>query len=170
MTPGLLNSCTDDECRTKVEDSQSKTLKQIEQLDVTQICKHIGYCASSNSFEPSPVQLRLRNLVRHQKLTLDERLTSHDICSQYGSFSTMCTHILTSAETHRYSHVYRAVMKDDTKFIDDDLREQLQTKPGDAICDACKNAVQSGKDFWINNLVRLTLPFSRSSPMISSFS
>ena len=163
MTEGLLASCDDDQCRTSVRLSQEKTLNQIEQIDTNQICQHVGYCVTSNSFEPSPIQLRLRNLLRHQTLTLNERLGAHDICSQYGTLSTVCVHIISSAESHRYAYVYKALLKGDTKFIDDDLREQLRTKLDSALCDSCKNAVQSGKDFWINSLVNITFSFLHHS-------
>ena len=44
--------------------------------------------------------------------------------------------------------------KNNPKLVDDDLRAHLATKPTVDICTACKNAVQSSKDFWTNSLVR----------------
>ena len=47
-----------------------------------------------------------------------------------------------------------ALLKNDKKLIDDDLREQMTIKSQADICNSCKNAVQSSKDFWNNALVR----------------
>ena len=48
-----------------------------------------------------------------------------------------------------------ALLKNDPKLIDDDLREQRTSKVNADVCDGCKNAVQSTKIFWNNALVRI---------------
>ena len=154
MTSAPLASCTDKACRASVQSAQQKTLTQIDNFDSKTLCTQLGYCASANSFEPSPIQLRLRNLVRHQTQSLDQRLESHDICSTFGQLKPICEHLLASAQGHRYAYVYKALLQNNHKLVDDDLREQLATKANTDVCTACKSAVQSGKDFWINSLVR----------------
>jgi len=67
----------------------------------------------------------------------------------------MCEHLMASPEGHRYAPIYMAILKNNPKLIDDDLREQMQTKANINVCDSCKNAVQSSKDFWENAIVRL---------------
>ena len=177
LTTTLVAMCTDNDCRSLVQSAQQKTIDQISKINSQKLCQRYGYCAPEHSSETIGYHSRLLGNPYHHigssiealDLRLETALSS-DLCFQYGQLRPMCEQLLASTQGHRYAAVYKAIMKDDTKFIDDDLREQLQTKPGDAVCDACKNAVQSGKDFWINSLVRLTLPFSLSSPMISSFS
>jgi hypothetical protein len=154
ISTALLSSCQDEDCRSLVRSTQEQTLKQIERIDTQMICQQVGYCTTANSFNPSPIQLRLRNLVRHQTQTLDQRLETHDICSQFGQLKPMCEHLMSSPVGHRYSYVYNALLQNNTKWIDDDLREQMATNPNVDLCTTCKTAVQSAKDFWINSLVR----------------
>jgi hypothetical protein len=86
-----------------------------------------------------------------------EAAISSDICFQYGQLRPMCEHLMASPQGHRYGYVYLALLKNNRKIIDDDLREQMQTKVNIDVCDSCKNAVQSSKDFWKNALVRLII-------------
>jgi len=67
----------------------------------------------------------------------------------------MCEHLISSIQGHRYAYVYSALLKNNPKLIDDDLREQMSTNVNADVCDSCKNAVQTSKDFWGNALVRL---------------
>ncbi len=67
----------------------------------------------------------------------------------------MCEHLMASPQAHRYGYVYMALLTNNPKLVDDDLREQMATKANANVCDACKNAVQSAKDFWSNALVRI---------------
>ena len=67
----------------------------------------------------------------------------------------MCEHLMASPQAHRYGYVYMALLTNNPKLIDDDLREQMATKVNTDVCDSCKNAVQSSKDFWSNALVRI---------------
>jgi hypothetical protein len=66
----------------------------------------------------------------------------------------MCEHLMSSVQGQRYTYVYLALLKNNPKLIDDDLREQMATKVNTDVCDSCKNAVQTSKDFWGNALVR----------------
>jgi len=59
---------------------------------------------------------------------------------------------MASPQGHRYNYVYMSLLKNNPKLIDDDIREQMSTKVNTNACDACKNAVQSSKDFWNNAL------------------
>ena len=61
----------------------------------------------------------------------------------------MCEHLLVSKQSARYMKVYLALLSGDTNRIDEDFKNQQANT-----CDACKNAVQSSKDFWTNALVR----------------
>ncbi len=96
----------------------------------------------------------MKGLIQHQTKTLEERLEAHNICSEYGQFKAICQHLMNSVNSPRYAHVYLTLLKNDRKLIDDDLREQVQTKVNTDVCTSCKNAVQSSKDFWKNSLVR----------------
>jgi regulatory protein YycI of two-component signal transduction system YycFG len=97
----------------------------------------------------------LKSLVQHQTKTLEERLEAHNICSEYGQLKSMCEHLMISVNSRRYAYVYLALLKNNPKLMDDDLREQMETKINTNVCDSCKNAVQSSKDFWNNALVRM---------------
>jgi hypothetical protein len=132
-------------------------LNKINQDNSQSLCQRLGYCLPENSAEPSATFLRLKSLVQHQTKPLEERLEAHNICSEYGPFKAVCEHLLNSVNSHRYAHVYLALLKNNPKLIDDDLREQMQTKVNTNVCDSCKNAVQSSKDFWKNALVRLII-------------
>ena len=117
------------------------------------LCERLGYCLKEITWEPSATLSRLRSLIQHQTKPLEERLEAHNICSEYGQLKTMCEHLMISVESRRYAKVYLAVLTENPKLIDDDLREQMQTKVNADVCTSCKNAVQSSKDFWKNALV-----------------
>jgi hypothetical protein len=155
ITTTLLSSCSDDQCRSRVQSAQQETLDQIEKMNSETLCEKLGYCISETSFELSSTNLRLRSLVQHQTKTLDQRLESHNICSEYGQLKPMCEHLMVSPSSGRYAYVYMSLLKNNPKLIDDDLREQMASKINTDVCDGCKNAVQSSKDFWINALVRM---------------
>ena len=154
MTSGLLASCTDNQCRSQVQSAQQQTLGQVDQIDSQGLCRNLGYCTMEVTLDASPMQLRLRNLLQHQMKTLDQRLESSNLCSQFGQMKPMCEHLMASPLSQRYTNVYLALLKNNPKLVDDDLRAHLATKPTVDICTACKNAVQSSKDFWTNSLVR----------------
>jgi hypothetical protein len=69
----------------------------------------------------------LKSLVQHQTKTLEERLDSNNICSEYGHLKSMCEHLMTSVQSRRYAYVYSALLQNNPKLIDDDLREQMAT-------------------------------------------
>jgi len=75
----------------------------------------------------------------------------------------MCEHLMASPQAQRYGYVYMALLTNNPKLVDDDLREQMATKANVNVCDACKNAVQSSKDFWSNALVRIIFIFKYNS-------
>lgn len=140
--------------RVPVQSIHEETLNLIDKVDSQSLCQRLGYCLSEISWEPSATLLRLRSLVQNQRKTLEERLEANNICSEYGQFKTMCEHLMISVHSHRYAHVYLALLTNNPKLIEDDLREQVQTKVNTDVCESCKNAVQSSKDFWKNALVR----------------
>ena len=129
-------------------------MKKITEHTSQSLCQRVGYCFADSSSEPSATALRLKGLLQHQTKTLEERLEAHEICSEYGQFKTVCEHLLTSVDSHRYVRVYLALLKNDRKLIDDDLREKVQTKLNADVCNSCKSAVESSIDFWKNTLVR----------------
>jgi hypothetical protein len=163
MTRNLLSLCKDDYCRLHVESAQQGLLDTIVKVDSPTLCQRLGYCLPESSFEPSATLLRLRNLVQHQTKTLEERLESHNICSEFGQLKTMCEHLMISVKSRQYAYVYTALLTNNPKLIHDDIREQLATKVKTDVCDLCKNAVQSAKDFSSNALVRIIFIFKYNS-------
>jgi hypothetical protein len=155
LTADLLSFCKDEYCRSEIQSNQQEILDKINNINSQKLCQRLGYCLAENSFEPSVALLRLRNLVQHQTKTLEERLEKHDICSEFGQFKSICEHLMISEKSQRYEYLYSALLKNNPKLIDDDLREQMATNVNSDVCDSCKNAVQSSKDFWGNALVRL---------------
>jgi len=82
---------------------------------------------------------------------------SDNLCSNFENLKPICEHLLTSRQSDRYLNVYMAILKNNSTFIDEDLQ-----KLNSNTCDACKNSVQSSKDFWINALVRLKIMVLKS--------
>ena len=155
MTNALTALCQDNECRSTVQSAQQQTLGQIDRVDSQTYCQRYGYCASETPFYMSRV---LANHIGSDIEAINDRLEAaitSDICFQHGQLRPMCEHLMASKDGHRFGYVYLALLKNNRKVIDDDLREQMQTKPNADVCQSCKNAVQSGKDFWKNSLVRL---------------
>ena len=160
-TTGLLDSCTDSDCRALVQSAQQKTLNQIEKINAQTFCQRYGYCAPERSSGLTSFQSRLSDNPHHHVgssiESLDQRLEvslSSDLCFQFGQMKPMCDQLMASPLSQRYANVYLALLKNNPKLVDDDLRAHLATKPTVDICTACKNAVQSSKDFWTNSLVR----------------
>ncbi|CAF1514559.1 unnamed protein product, partial [Adineta steineri] len=147
-----LSLCKDESCRSRVQSTYQTLSDKMNNFNSPKTCQRIGYCLSDNLHEPSETTLRLKSLVQQQTKTLEERLQSHDICAEFGESKTMCEHIMISANNHRYASVYMALLKNNPKLIDDDLREQMSTNVHADVCQSCKDAVQSSKDFWGNNL------------------
>ena len=155
MTNALTSLCTDNDCRSTVQSSQQQTLGQIDRIDSQTYCERYGYCAAQSTFYLSRL---LANHIGSDIEAINDRLEmaiTSDICFQYGQLRPMCEHLMASPQGHRYNYVYMALLTKNVKYVDDDLREQMQTKVNTDICDSCKNAVQSSKDFWKNSLVRL---------------
>jgi hypothetical protein len=73
---------------------------------------------------------------------------ANNLCFDFGNLKPICEHLISSLENIRYKHVYMAFLENNTSLIDQDFREQSTDT-----CDGCKNAVESGKTFWINSLV-----------------
>ena len=128
-------------------------LNKINNINSQKLCQRLGYCLTENSIEPS-ITLRLRNWTQRPAKILEERLEKHDICSEFGQFKSICEHLMISEQSQRYEYLYSALLKNNPKLIDDDLREQMATNSNSDVCESCKNAVQTSKDFWGNALVR----------------
>lgn len=153
LTKNSLPLCDVPYCRQSIESIERKTLELIEKDSSENLCERLGYCLKEITWEPSATLLRLRSLMQHQTKPLEERLEAHKICSEYGTLKDMCEHLMISVNSHRYARVYLAVLTNNPKLIDDDLREQMQTKVSADVCTSCKNAIQSSKQFWKNALV-----------------
>jgi hypothetical protein len=138
-----------------VQSAQQQTLGQIDRIDTETYCQRYGYCSTEVSSYMARV---LANHVGSDIEAIDDRFQfaiSSDICFQYGQLRPMCEHLMASPQGHRYSYVYLALLTNNRKLIDDDIREQMQTKANDNVCDSCKDAVQSAKVYWKSALVRL---------------
>ncbi|CAF3953583.1 unnamed protein product, partial [Rotaria sp. Silwood1] len=118
VTTTLLSLCTNNECRSHVQSLQQETLDKINNIDSQNLCQHLGYCTVVNTLEPSATLLRLRILAQHQTKTLEERLQSNDICSEYGQLRPMCEHLIASPQSHRYAYMYMALLTNNPKLID----------------------------------------------------
>ncbi|CAF4491466.1 unnamed protein product, partial [Rotaria socialis] len=152
VTTESLSLCTDNDCRTNVRSQQEEILDTMNNSNSQNLCQHLGYCELDNTYELSSTLLRLRSLAHYQAKNLDERLQSIDVCSDYGQLKSMCEHILVSSQGHRYTNVYMAILKNNPKLIDVDLREQLSIKANADLCGSCKNAIASSKMFLNNAL------------------
>ncbi|CAF3821446.1 unnamed protein product, partial [Rotaria sordida] len=159
VTTTLLSLCTDDDCRSIVQSAQQQSLNQIDKINSRTYCQRYGYCSSEHSSQSTPFLSRLL-ISSHQHIgssieALDQRLEaglSSDICFQYGQLRPMCEHLIASPDSHRYAHIYMALLKNNPKLIDDDLRQQITSNVNVDVCDSCKNAIQSSKDFLNNAL------------------
>ncbi|CAF3915477.1 unnamed protein product [Adineta steineri] len=147
-----LSLCKDESCRSRVQSTYQTLTDKMNNFNSPKTCQRIGYCLSENLHEPSETTLRLKSLVQQQTQTLEERLQAHDICAEFRESKTMCEHIMISVNNHRYAYIYMSLLKNNPKLIDDDLREQMSTDVHADVCQSCKDAVQSSKDFWGNNL------------------
>lgn len=162
ITTTLLSFCKDDsECRSIAQSAQQQSLNQIDRINSPTFCQRYGYCSAETSSQSDTHVSRLLGS-SYQNVgsaieALDQRLEaalSSDICFQYGQLKPLCEHLLASPQGQRYAHIYMAVLKNNPKLIDDDLRDQLATNVNADVCDSCKSAVQSSKDFFNNALVR----------------
>ncbi|CAF3793085.1 unnamed protein product [Rotaria sp. Silwood1] len=159
VTTALLSLCTDDDCRSIVQSAQQQSLNQIDQINSQTYCQRYGYCSSEHSSQSTPFLSRLLiNSYQHIGSSieaLDQRLEaalSSDICFKYGQLRPMCEHLIASPQSHRYAYMYMALLTNNPKLIDDDLRQQMTTKVNVDVCDSCKNSVQASKDFLNNAL------------------
>jgi len=156
ITNSLTSLCTNNDCRSLVQSTQQQTLSQIDRIDPTTYCERYGYCLTPPS--TSYMAHLLANPTRHSA-ALDsgfhdrlEIAIRQDICFQYGQFRPMCEHLMASKQAHRFNYIYMSLLKNNPKLIDDDLREQLESKPNQDVCSSCKQSVQTAIDFWKNSL------------------
>jgi hypothetical protein len=141
-----------------VQSTQQQTLSQIDRIISRTYCERYGYCSSQSTKYMSRLSADPYHHIGSDLEALDVRFEaalSSDICFQYGQLKPMCEHLLSSPQGHRYVYVYMAILKNNPKLMDDDLREQMETKVNTNVCDSCKNAVQSSKDFWNKASVRM---------------
>lgn len=164
LTVTLSSACDRDDCRSSVGDVQKQTLDQIDRININILCGRYGYCDEqdvSKLIEPrSRLSDHPRGHVGSSIEALPQRLESaltSDICFQYGQLKSHCEHLLASINAQRNAYIYRAFLHKNSKLFDDDLREQLATPPSVDVCLACKSAVQSAKDYWMTQIVRLIL-------------
>jgi hypothetical protein len=165
VTNKLLSFCKDNDCRSLVQSTQQSTIDQIDKINSQTYCQRYGYCISQPILYNSRISANPQHIgssIEALDLRFEAALSS-DICFQYGQLTPMCDHLMASPQGQRYAYVYMALLKNDRKLIDDDLREQMSTKVNTDVCDTCKNAVQSSKDFWNNALVRIIVIFKSNS-------
>lgn len=145
-----------------VQSTQQQSIDQIDRINTKTYCQRYGYCPTENSSQtPLYLSRLLINAQQHVGSSieaLDERFEtalSTDICFQYGQLRPMCEHLLSSPKNHRYNYVYMALLKNNPKLIDDDLREQMATSVNADVCASCKDSIESSKTFLNNALVRI---------------
>ncbi|UJR26418.1 hypothetical protein I4U23_007750 [Adineta vaga] len=159
VTESLLSLCNDDDCRSMVQKAQDQSLNQLNKFNSQTYCQRYGYCQAERSSQTTGYLSRLLINSNHHTGSsieaLDQRLEASlasDVCFQYGQLRPMCEHLIASSNSHRHAYAYMAMLTNNPKLIDDDLREQMSTDVHADVCQSCKNAVQSSKDFWINTL------------------
>lgn len=145
-----------------VQKAQEQSLNQLNQFSSQTFCQRYGYCAAEHSSQATGYLSRLLLNSNHHVGSsieaLDQRLEAglkSDVCFQFGQLRPMCEHFIASPQAHRYAYAYMALLTNNPKLIDDDLREQMATDVHADVCQSCKDAVQSSKDFWITSLVRI---------------
>lgn len=139
-------------CREWIRQEERRALMRIAKICPYLVCKHLGYC-----------EKRATNDDVASESSLDRQLQLHvtqEICGDFEQMQAMCAHILASNESCRYTEIYMAILDNDSKWIDDDLRKQMPSTTADRtmdICGTCKSAVQSSKDFYLQVLVSYVL-------------
>lgn len=139
-------------CREWIRQEERRALMRIAKICPYLVCKHLGYC-----------EKRATNDDVASESSLDRQLQLHvtqEICGDFEQMQAMCAHILASNESCRYTEIYMAILDNDSKWIDDDLRKQMPSTTADRtmdICGTCKSAVQSSKDFFLQVLVSYVL-------------
>jgi hypothetical protein len=129
------------------------------------VCKHLGYCetvSEDNAASKLLMEPKIGTVIGSPSLSvglLDQQLEAHltnDVCSKFEQLQTLCIHLAASIDGRHYAKLYMAVLDNDTKWIDNDLRKQAQSAQAGAnadLCGACKNVIQSAKDFFLQNVV-----------------
>ena len=135
-----------DRCRRWIRQEERRALIRVALICPYLVCKHLGFCGVTTKG-------------RVASLSLDQQLEAHlakEICGEFGEMQTICHHIAASNESHRYAGIYMAVLHNDSKWINDDLRVQVQSAQSAAttdLCSGCKNIVQAWKDLDLQVLV-----------------
>ena len=90
---------------------------------------------------------------------LNRELEGHltkDTCNDFEQLQALCIHIGASIDSQRYTKIYMAALHNDTTWIDNSLRKEvqsMQTGVNVDLCGACKSLVQSSVEFYQQNLV-----------------
>jgi hypothetical protein len=137
-------------CREWIRTEERRALMRIASICPYLVCKHIGYCE------------RATNDDVESESSLDRKLYLHvtQICGDFEQMQAMCAHIVASNESHRYAEIYMAILHNDSKWIEDDLRKQMPSTAASRqidLCGTCKSAVQSSTDFYLQVLVSCLL-------------
>ena len=75
---------------------------------------------------------------------------------EFEQMQQLCIHLAASIDSRRYTNAYMAVLYNDSTWIDNELREQLQSAQvgiNADQCGSCKNVIQSSADFYLQILV-----------------
>ncbi len=150
-------------CRRWIQRKEWRTLKKIAKICPYLVCKHLGYCSSEdNAASDLLVKPRIGTVVGSPSLSvelLDQQLEAHftkDVCSEFEELQALCVHVAASVDGRRYTKIYMAVLDNDTKWIDNSLRKEVQSAQAGIsidLCGACKNVIQSSTNFYLQNLV-----------------
>ncbi len=143
----LLSFCTNDQCRTNIQSKYQDIISKIDRMDYLTLCQRIGFCSMEDPQSPIPFLSDLTNSV-HLDLNSNIEDLSENICANFEDVKPICEHLIGSTTNIRYKNIYMALLKNNPSLIDQNLRPLNANT-----CDACKNAVQSGKNFSLNALV-----------------
>ncbi len=152
-------------CRQWIRRKEWRTLKKIEKICPLAVCKHLGYCETSpeeNGAKELLVKSKINTIVSSPSLwveLLDQQLEAYltkDVCGEFEQLQALCVHLAASADSRRYAKIYIAVLHNDTKSIDNDLREEVKSAQASVYidgCAACKKIIQSSTNFYLQLLV-----------------
>jgi hypothetical protein len=151
-------------CRQWIRRKERRVLRRIEKICPYTICKHLGYCKAlpeNDSVSKLLVEPKISTVDDSPSLwlgLLDQQLEAYltkNVCGEFEQLQKLCIHLAASIDNRRYAKIYMAVLRNDTKWIDSSLHEEVQSVQASAnvgLCDVCKNIIQSSANSYLQIL------------------
>jgi hypothetical protein len=156
-------------CRQWIRRKEWRALKRIEKICPRAVCKHLGYCKTLLEDDDGASELTVKSkfdaVLGSPSLALEvldqqlEAYLTENVCGEFKQAQALCIHVGASIDSRRYTKLYMAVLDNDTKWIDNDLQEEVKSVQAAAnvgLCGACKNVVQSSTNLYLQILVSIT--------------